>query len=429
MNPDFLENNHIVNGDDKLYFTIKTMIEEETDYYTSSEGSVFCDGLGEAKIASSILKLRYPEVHIEPVLIDEVDGYGYRVNYTENIDEGYDGSNQCPECSSDSLNFIEYQGDFELYQCDDCNKYFFKDSDGKLYSEDEIGWDEDSGLYIKEGYVKKKDIDAGLGGLPFMKTFNTGKFNGMLDNNIGSGSDSSAPASTGAPAAGAAMGEAIEKHNTLNPELFDENNELKPEVKDKLLEIVEKFKQNLVEDGIELDLTDIQIIGSNASYNYTKDSDIDLHLFTDLSIYKDCKDLAEKLYLAYKSLFNNKYDPTIYGYPVEVYVEPKEATHISSGAYSLFNGWVITPEDKTIPDPIDISADVKKYEEMAKKCDTVESIDDFIDNIYKIRHESLLTDGEFGHGNLLFKELRNLGILGSLKEKKIDLENLEMSLL
>lgn len=115
--------------------------------------------------------------------------------------------------------------------------------------------------------------------------------------------------------------ESVEKHDTLNQKIFN-GDELDPEVKDKLLEIVDNFKSALEQDGVKLDIKDVRIIGSNASYNYTAQSDIDLHIFADLSVYPDHEDLAEKIYNAYKSLWNNKYDPIIKGHQVEIYVEP-----------------------------------------------------------------------------------------------------------
>lgn len=119
------------------------------------------------------------------------------------------------------------------------------------------------------------------------------------------------------------LDESIEKHDELNPDLWDDG-ELRPEVKDKIEEIVQKFDDNLKENDIELKVKDIVIIGSSANYNYTSNSDIDVHIVADLSPYKDNPDLAMKCYQAYKSLFNNKYDPTIYGHPVELYVENVE---------------------------------------------------------------------------------------------------------
>ena len=115
--------------------------------------------------------------------------------------------------------------------------------------------------------------------------------------------------------------EDIEKHNTLNPKLFDENNQLKPEVKGKILEIVDEFKSNLEEDGIKLDIKDIIIVGSNCSYNYNKDSDLDVHIKVDLDN-SDCPpEYLALLYSAYRSIFNKKFDIDFYGIPVELYVE------------------------------------------------------------------------------------------------------------
>lgn len=117
------------------------------------------------------------------------------------------------------------------------------------------------------------------------------------------------------------VNESVEKHDTLNQKIFN-GDELDPEVKEKLLEIVDRFKYNLEENDIKLDIKDVRIIGSNASYNYTDKSDIDLHIFADLSVYPDQEVLAQKVYDAYKALWNNKFDPIIRGHEVEIYVEP-----------------------------------------------------------------------------------------------------------
>ena len=126
--------------------------------------------------------------------------------------------------------------------------------------------------------------------------------------------------------------ESVEKHDELNQDLFD-GDTLKPEVKDKLLEIVDKFKSNLKEDNIELDIIDILFVGSNASYNYTNESDIDLHIVADTSVYPDQEELAEKIYEAYKRIFNSKYDPLIYGHEVEIYVDSNENHDNWKGVY------------------------------------------------------------------------------------------------
>lgn len=228
---------------------------------------------------------------------------------------------------------------------------------------------------------------------------------------------------------GKGLGEALEKHDELNPDLW-ENDELKSEVKDKLLEIVNKFKENLSEDDIELDVKDIVIIGSNANYNYTEQSDIDLHIVADTSVYEDQKELAVKLYDAYKRLFNNKYDPTIYGHEVEIYVEPDNIRANSNGMYSLNTGWLKFPENTAIPelDEAELQSLVSDYEEKIQNAESIDEIDSVINDLYILRQQSILSDGEYGIGNQCFKEIRNLGLLKELKDKKVQLETEEMSL-
>lgn len=115
--------------------------------------------------------------------------------------------------------------------------------------------------------------------------------------------------------------ENIEKHDTLNPLLFDENDELKPDIKEAIIKIVNQFIEDLAADGVKFSLRDIILVGSNVSYNYTKDSDLDIHIVAD-SESLDCNpEVYTLLYGAYRSLFNKNYDITIKGIPVEIYVE------------------------------------------------------------------------------------------------------------
>lgn len=96
--------------------------------------------------------------------------------------------------------------------------------------------------------------------------------------------------------------EDVEKHDELNPKLFSEDRKLKPEVREKLIEIADDFKSKLEEDEIKFKLKDIKIVGSNCSYNYNKDSDLDLHLVADTKSLKCPDDLYPLLYSAYRSI-------------------------------------------------------------------------------------------------------------------------------
>ena len=124
--------------------------------------------------------------------------------------------------------------------------------------------------------------------------------------------------------------EDIEKHDQLNPKLWDEDNQLKKEVREKILEIVDRFLEQLEEDEIKIEVEDIKIVGSNCSYNYTKDSDLDIHVVANTKKLESEANLYPILYDKYKSLFNDKYDIDFYGIPVEIYVETSD-TYISTG--------------------------------------------------------------------------------------------------
>lgn len=115
--------------------------------------------------------------------------------------------------------------------------------------------------------------------------------------------------------------ENIEKHDELNPKLWNEDGSLKEEVHDKILEIANSFMEDLKQDGIKFDLKDIILVGSNCSYNYTKDSDLDVHLIADSSSLNCPDDLYPLLYSSYRSIFNKNLDIDFYGIPVEIYVE------------------------------------------------------------------------------------------------------------
>ena len=57
-----------------------------------------------------------------------------------------------------------------------------------------------------------------------------------------------------------------------------------------------------------------------------------------------------------------------------------------------------------------------------------DDIRDFIEDLYDLRKESIAKDGEYGLGNLIFKEFRNKGYLDNLKEMRKVEKGKELSL-
>ena len=233
--------------------------------------------------------------------------------------------------------------------------------------------------------------------------------------------------------------EDIEKHEVLNPKLWNDDATLKAEVQEKIQTIVQYFLNQLQEDGIKINIKDIILVGSNCSYNYTKDSDLDIHIIADTSSLKCPDNLYPLLYSAYRSLFNGKYNISFYGIPVEIYVEVEDSPRISNGCYSVLNQkWITEPVKADIPD-IDMDEFYTQFEEWENKynnllkgttsrAETIELINQLIEQIYELRKNGLAKEGEYGIDNLIFKEFRNRGYLDELKELKNELIGQEFSL-
>ena len=214
----------------------------------------------------------------------------------------------------------------------------------------------------------------------------------------------------------------------LNPKLF-EKDVLNPEVRDALYKIAIAFKDYL---DLPFEIKDIYLTGSNANYNYTKDSDIDLHLVYDFEQAGVNAELLSKYLVAAKKDFNNKYDIKVKGMPVELGCENINEPLVSTGVYSLgANTWVIKPENAGIEIP---DIDMNAFDDLSTQIDdTIKNqnalaIENLWKNIQSLRKNSLKDEGEFGMGNILFKKLRNDNYLEKLRNKMYDIQSKDLSL-
>lgn len=234
------------------------------------------------------------------------------------------------------------------------------------------------------------------------------------------------------------LSEAVEKHDTLNSRLFTKDGQLKERVRNKMLEIVDEFLEDLKSQDIKIQVDDILFIGSNASYNYTKDSDIDLHIVANTKAVNYPEELGNALYSAYRSLFNKQLDIQFFDTPVEIFVEIESSKRVSNGIYSVKKDkWIKKPVQEDIPDfDKDALSDlVGKWEAKCKKLlDESDKLKDetkvvkLIEDIYDKLRKKGVAKGEYSIENLAFKELRNLEYLDKLKELKNDLVSKRLSL-
>ena len=94
-------------------------------------------------------------------------------------------------------------------------------------------------------------------------------------------------------------------HDELNPSIW-EGNKLKDKVAMKLMEIASNFVAYLDVEGFSIE--DIIITGSMANYNYTEQSDIDLHIICDYSkLPTNCPILSQEYFQAKKKIKNDDF--------------------------------------------------------------------------------------------------------------------------
>lgn len=87
-------------------------------------------------------------------------------------------------------------------------------------------------------------------------------------------------------------------------------------------------------------------------------------------------------------------------------------------------------EEETHIAPVDDSTEETSEKEILTESneDKSELISNFIEDLYDLRKDSISTEGEYGIGNLVFKEFRNLGYLDNLKDLKNEERSKELSL-
>lgn len=217
-------------------------------------------------------------------------------------------------------------------------------------------------------------------------------------------------------------------HNELNQDLFD-GKKLKADVREALIEIAKSFKDSV---DLAYEPVDIYFTGSEANYNYNEHSDIDVHLVYDFEQVGPIAEMINHYLQTAKRVFNDKHQITVKGLPVEVGAEMKNTPLVTSGVYSLLNDeWVIEPENanKEIQEPEEpYYNEVKMQIEDAIISKDIEKIRNAVDFIWGIRKEGLANEGEFGPANTLFKQLRNEGLLGELRQAYYDAESEDLSL-
>jgi predicted nucleotidyltransferase len=221
----------------------------------------------------------------------------------------------------------------------------------------------------------------------------------------------------------------VQFHDRLNPRLWRDIR-LRPEVRLKLVEAAIAFYKFL--DIDRLIVKDIILTGSNAAYNYTDLSDIDIHLLVDF-VHSTCPDLASNFFDTKKALWSKTYDVTVRTHAIELYVEDVDDPVAANGVYSILHShWIRIPS--RTPPRISDEAIVSKTEELASEIDAVlrrpsmSRINLMLAKLYDLRQHGLSNGGEFSTENSAFKALRALGYIEKLHDRRTRIRDSQLSL-
>jgi len=214
----------------------------------------------------------------------------------------------------------------------------------------------------------------------------------------------------------------------LNPKIWVKEGDsyvLNSEVREKLLETANIFIDFLDVDVI---VTDIIMIGSMVNYNWSKYSDIDLHIVVNYNQFnQNSEDLYVEFFDLKKIVFNQKHNISLYGYDVECFVQDEKTEAFSSGVYSiLYDMWANKPKETNLKS-IDFELLKEKANQWMRIIDgVVDNIDDenpdeiknivkkYKEKLKKFRSCGLEKNGEMSFENLVFKLLRRSGYIEKL---------------
>ena len=216
---------------------------------------------------------------------------------------------------------------------------------------------------------------------------------------------------------------AFDIQDDLQPKLWKDGAHFYPGVKAALMEIVEEFIENL---GLDVEIADIIVTGSIANYNWSKFSDIDVHLLVDFEEINSDRELVKRFFDAVRSNWNKLHDIRIKGHEVELYIQDVNEPHISTGVYSLpEEKWLVTP--KKVEPQIDKVTALKKMKSLAREIDKLSRVYDngqyeeafklaerIKEKIKRMRRSGLERSGIYSPENLAFKMLRRSGDIEQL---------------
>ncbi len=228
----------------------------------------------------------------------------------------------------------------------------------------------------------------------------------------------------------------FEMQPELQQKVWDGDEKIRPGVKGALMDIVDDFIERL---DLDAEVKDIIVTGSLANYNWSKFSDIDIHILIDFKDVNENEELVKRFLDAVRSNWNKAHDIKVKGHEVELYVQDENEPHVSTGVYSLMNDkWLVKPN--RVKPFIDKKTAKKKAANIEREVDKVaailydgnhnaalEAAANLKDKIKRMRSDGLEKAGIFSPENLAFKMLRRSNAIGKLHDAYIKAYDLSLS--
>lgn len=214
----------------------------------------------------------------------------------------------------------------------------------------------------------------------------------------------------------------------LNPDFFNDEGQLNSQIRLRLLDIADDFVKSLEVKWVTP--SDIVLTGSIANYNWSKYSDVDIHIIYNFKDVYTKTDFVKDYFNSKRDIWNNTHEGlTIKDLPVEISVEDSSNPAKSTGVYSLEkNKWVKEPENMNdsklnkeyikdfcakqmtkfdeLFDEIDNETDRKKLEILSNKVEAL------YEKLKNMRGEALKSkEKEMATGNIIWKVIKHQGYI------------------
>lgn len=221
--------------------------------------------------------------------------------------------------------------------------------------------------------------------------------------------------------------DSFEIQDDLERSLWNSKDKLKPLMRQHMMKVALDFIDSL---DLKVNILDIKLTGSIANYNWSKYSDVDLHIVVDMSEYGESEELVRGYFDGKRIVWNQNHNIKLAGYDVELYIEGANDVHIATGMYSVMkDAWIVKPKriDATIEEDL-VRQKAAYLMDLVDSAEIMLSREDheaayklsekLKEKIRNMRRCGLEKAGAYSPENLAFKVLRRTGYLGMLSDIK-----------